>query len=153
MAVFLVVAFIFWTSYQMVACFYIGVIELLFKHPFQFNNAYMKKYYGAKITKQKGARNFAKEFYAGKTWRIKSKTYRKLHPLCERCLKRGIYKRAECVHHKIHIDENNYMDQQILLNDNNLESLCGDCHAKEHAHGTTIYYEYDENGKLIDFTK
>lgn len=113
----------------------------------------MKKYYGAKITKQKGARNFAKEFYAGKTWRIKSKTYRKLHPLCERCLKRGIYKKAECVHHKIHIDENNYMDQQILLNDSNLESLCGDCHAKEHSHGTTIYYEYDENGKLIDFTK
>lgn len=45
------------------------------------------------------------------------------------------------------------MNQYILLDDNNLESLCGDCHAKEHSKYTAVYYEYDENGKLIDYTK
>lgn len=113
----------------------------------------MKKYYGADVTKKKGARNFAKKFYSSKSWTLKSKTYRKVHPLCERCLKRGIYKRAECVHHKIHIDETNYMNPDILLKDDNLESLCGDCHAKEHAKGSTIYYEFDDDGRLINYEK
>ncbi len=113
----------------------------------------MKKYYGSNITKQNGARNYARKFYASKTWTKRSLAYRKAHPLCERCLKRGLYNRAECVHHKIHIDESNYKNEHILLDDSNLESLCGDCHAKEHAKTTTIYYEYDENGCLIDYER
>lgn len=119
------------------------------------SSTYMKKYYGADITKQKkkGARNYAKEFYSGKTWRLKSKSYRKAHPLCERCLKRGIYKRAECVHHRKHIDESNYTNPHVLLDDSNLESLCSDCHAKEHSQTTTVFYEYDDEGRLIDYTK
>lgn len=60
---------------------------------------------------------------------------------------------SECVHHKIHIDETNYRNPNILLKEENLEALCNNCHAKEHSNGETVYYEYDENGRLIDITK
>lgn len=42
----------------------------------------------------------------------------------------------------------NQYDWNILLGDDNLESLCDDCHAKEHAKYTS--YEFDEDGTLID---
>lgn len=80
-----------------------------------------------------GARNFALKFYKSKNWKAKSVSYRKQHPLCERCLKKGLYVPAQLVHHKIHIDQSNFEDPMILLNDNNLESLCRECHAQEHS--------------------
>ena len=104
----------------------------------------MKKYYGDK----EGARNFARKFYSSKAWKSKSKAYRAMHPLCERCLKHGIYSKSTCVHHKEHISRNNQYDWSILLGDENLESLCDDCHAKEHAKHTS--YEFNEDGTLID---
>ena len=107
----------------------------------------MKKYYGSKNTKT-GARNYARKFYSSKSWTAKSKSYRQMHPLCERCLKKGIYEKSTCVHHKKHIDETNYQDAMILFGDDNLEALCDECHAKEHSHYTG--YEFDENGQLID---
>lgn len=42
----------------------------------------------------------------------------------------------------------NQYDWNILLGDDNLEALCDDCHAKEHAKYTS--YEFDEDGTLID---
>ena len=42
----------------------------------------------------------------------------------------------------------NQYDWNILLGDDNLEALCDDCHAKEHAKCTS--YEFDEDGTLID---
>lgn len=104
----------------------------------------MKKYYGNKD----GARNFARKFYSSKSWRTKSSAYRIEHPLCERCLKHGIYTKSTCVHHKEHISRMNQYDWNILLGDDNLEALCDDCHAKEHAKYTS--YEFDEDGTLID---
>jgi len=101
------------------------------------------KYYGDK----QGARNFARKFYSSKAWTCKSKAYRQIHPLCERCLRRGIYTKATCVHHKEHISIDNYQDYNVLLNDDNLEALCDDCHAKEHA--STTYYDFDDNGQLV----
>ena len=52
------------------------------------------------------------------------------------------------MHHKEHISRNNQYDWNILLGDENLESLCDDCHAKEHAKYTS--YEFNEDGTLID---
>lgn len=112
--------------------------------------SYMKKYYGSPET-QTGARNFARKFYSSKAWEKKSKTYRKNHPLCVRCLKKGLYTRSTCVHHKIHISEDNFRDPQILFGDANLEALCDDCHAKEHSKHK-VEFEYDENGTLISNT-
>ena len=73
---------------------------------------------------------------------------RKAHPLCERCLKKGIYTRSTCVHHKVHIDQDNYRDIHILFGDSNLEALCDLCHAEEHSKRKPSF-EFDENGMLI----
>lgn len=107
----------------------------------------MKKYYGSEATKT-GARNYARKFYSSKAWEKKSKAYRKAHPLCERCLKKGIYNRSTCVHHKVHIDQDNYRDIHILFGDSNLEALCDLCHAEEHSKRKPSF-EFDENGMLI----
>lgn len=101
----------------------------------------MKKYMG------EGARNYAQKFYGSKSWRTKSLNYRKAHPLCERCLKRGLYVPSECVHHKIHINKHNYHDWKILLDDDNLEALCNECHAKEHSGQTT--FEFSADGSFM----
>lgn len=102
-----------------------------------------KKYYG-----NQGARHFAKAFYASGLWRNKSESFRNTHPLCERCLKKGLYEPSTCVHHKIHISVENYQDPAILYGDDNLEALCDKCHYVEH-HGSTIEYDFNEDGSLI----
>lgn len=71
-----------------------------------------------------------------------------LNPLCERCMKKGIYKPAYIVHHKEYITDKNYNDDNIFYNINNLESLCQECHNKEHFKTKEEYY-FDENGDLI----
>lgn len=100
----------------------------------------MKKYYGA--------RNFAQKFYKSKFWKKKSLDYRKEHPLCERCLKKGLYVPSQCVHHKIHINEENYQDPKILYDDSNLEALCNQCHAEEHS-GKGEAVRFNPDGSLI----
>ena len=101
----------------------------------------------------KGARNFARSFYNSKAWKEKRKAYRVQHPLCERCLKRGLYVPSELVHHKEHISEQNYTDNRILLGDDNLEALCTPCHEKEH-NSSEVTYDFDENGALVcDYDK
>jgi len=56
---------------------------------------------------------------------------------CVRCWKNGVYKdgrligfykKAELVHHKKHLREH----PELALRDDNLESLCEECHRKEH---------------------
>lgn len=107
----------------------------------------MKKYYGSEETK-KGARNFARKFYSSKSWEKRSIAFRKMHPLCERCLKKGILTKSTCVHHKEHISEENYQNADILYGEDNLEALCDKCHAEEHS--GTKRFEFDENGQLIE---
>lgn len=53
--------------------------------------------------------------------------------MCERCLKAGIIRPGEMVHHKKHLTEENLNDPAVALNFANLELLCRDCHAAEHA--------------------
>lgn len=95
----------------------------------------------------RGARNFALRFYKSKAWKHKSKTYRQAHPLCERCLAKGLYTPAELVHHKKHITEENQYDQNILFSDENLESLCRKCHGEEHSGSEKA--KFDMEGRLI----
>ena len=49
-----------------------------------------------------------------------------IDPLCECCLKAGINKAATLVHHKDRNKQNR--------SDDNLESLCINCHDEEHRH-------------------
>lgn len=51
----------------------------------------------------------------------------RLNPLCERCEKEGKIIMAEMVHHIIPIDQGG-----ARLGMENLESLCYNCHNKEH---------------------
>ena len=77
--------------------------------------------------------DFAKQFYSSPAWKQCRKAYRKsVGGLCERCLANGLYTPGEIVHHKIYITPSNITRPEIVLDWNNLELLCRDCHALEH---------------------
>ena len=72
-------------------------------------------------------------FYHTKQWQDCREAYmQSVGGLCEKCLKNGIYKPAEIVHHKQHLTPENVNDPSISLNFDNLEALCRDCHGLEH---------------------
>ncbi len=60
----------------------------------------------------------------------------------------GIYKPAYIIHHKEYITDKNYEDDNVFFNIENLESLCQDCHNKEHFEDKKEYV-FDKNGDLI----
>lgn len=79
------------------------------------------------------AKAFAKKFYSSKAWQTCRNEYaRDRHYLCENCLRKGIYKVGEIVHHKIEIDPVNINNPEIALNPDNLMLLCRECHAAIH---------------------
>ena len=55
---------------------------------------------------------------------------------------------AYIVHHKEYVTDMNYEDDNVFFNIDNLESLCLECHNKEHFEEKEEY-EFDENGDLI----
>lgn len=90
---------------------------------------------------------YAEEFYGSPAWKRCREAYKKkAGGLCEQCLSRGLYNPAEMVHHKIHITPENITDPKIVLNFDNLEALCRDCHAK--MHGREKRYRIDESGRV-----
>lgn len=109
------------------------------------------------------ARSINPSFYKSKAWnRVRLNIWRKQYCLCNRC-GRSVYvdgiseyipkeKRLKgIVHHKIHLNENNVLDDNITLNEDNLEGLCIDCHNKEHNDPGILRngYSFDEEGNLI----
>ena len=79
------------------------------------------------------AKEFAKKFYSSKTWQTCRNEYaQRRHHLCEDCLRRGIYKPGEIVHHIIEITPVTIEQPEIALSFDNLELLCRDCHARKH---------------------
>ena len=78
-------------------------------------------------------RDFAEGFYKSKAWQHTRESYfKKCGGLCENCLKKGIYRPAEIIHHKEHIEPWNIDNPEITLSFNNLIALCRQCHANEH---------------------
>lgn len=111
------------------------------------------------------AKAFARKFYSSKAWQeCRNEYMKRAHYLCENCLRKGIYKPAEIVHHIIEIDPVTIERPEIALNFDNLELLCRECHARAHdQHGgrwTKVNearraereaknrYKIDENGKV-----
>lgn len=93
-------------------------------------------------------KEFARTFYKGKAWQNTRKAYvKRVGGLCEECLKQGIYRAGEIVHHKIELTPENINDPVISLSWDNLILLCRDCHAK--AHGNKKRYKVDEFGRAI----
>ena len=79
------------------------------------------------------AKEFAQSFYNSTAWKRCREVYKRERAyLCENCLRKGIYKAGEIVHHKIEIDPININNPEITLNFDNLELLCRDCHAAMH---------------------
>lgn len=86
--------------------------------------------------------------YHSTRWQKLRKLKKIVSPFCEECEKRGIIKPAYIVHHKEWINEQNYQDNNVFFNLENLESVCLECHNKIHAEQDTEYY-FDEKGDLI----
>lgn len=93
-------------------------------------------------------KDFAVSFYKSKAWQHCRSAYAKsVGGLCEQCLKRGLVKPGDIVHHKVRLTPDNINDPAVALSWDNLELLCRDCHAK--AHGAARRYEVDEMGRII----
>ena len=91
--------------------------------------------------------DFAKKFYLSQRWRdMREYAFKRDFGLCVKCGAPG-----EIVHHKIHLTPQNIDDPFISLNEENLVTLCRDCHAIEHNGGpaTAEGLTFDENGNLI----
>jgi 5-methylcytosine-specific restriction endonuclease McrA len=93
------------------------------------------------------AQEFAKRFYRSKQWQRVRKAYlTSQYNKCERC-----GSMADIVHHKKKITPGNINDPFITLNWDNLESLCQDCHNREHmSTGVTAPgISFDPSGQIV----
>ena len=74
------------------------------------------------------ARSTLKRFYDSTAWKRQ-----RMHILQRdnfTCTEKGCYATATEVHHIIELNEQNINDINITLNENNLRSLCHDCHTR-----------------------
>lgn len=90
------------------------------------------------------------KLYNSAKWKKVRKLKLAISPFCERCQEKGLYNSAYIVHHKDYITQENYQDGNVFFNLDNLESLCIECHNKEHFEGKDKKeYTFDENGDII----
>ena len=94
-------------------------------------------------------RSIDNRFYKSAEWKACRSAYIADHPLCERCQQKGLIVPAEIVHHKIHLTPENYRNPQIALSFDNLESVCRDCHNKEHFSDKTERRREFVDGELV----
>ena len=70
-----------------------------------------------------------RKFYKSRDWKHKRKfILRRDNYECQKCKREGKFSKATCVHHKRHLDK----FPKLALTDDNLESLCDQCHNAEH---------------------
>lgn len=94
-------------------------------------------------------REFATKLYKSKQWQHTRDAYLKsVGGLCENCIKQGIYRPAEIIHHIEHVEPWNIENPEVTLSWNNLEALCRDCHAEQHKRTRNKRYEVDDNGNV-----
>lgn len=85
---------------------------------------------GGDVRKMK---EYARAFYHSAAWKKCRAAYAKsARGLCEVCLQRGLFTPGVIVHHKEHINPDNITDTRVLLDWNNLQLVCRDCHADIH---------------------
>ena len=83
------------------------------------------------------------QYYAQTAWK-KLRAYKlQQQPLCQLCLQRGIVKPATDCHHAIKFFDQYTPDlrQTLLLDYDNLVSLCEDCHNKVHKKPDMVWPE------------
>ena len=77
-------------------------------------------------------RRLRQKAYQSKEWRELRNEYMRLHPLCEECIKKNIVTPAQDVHHIKSPFTKGNINYTLLLDMNNLESVCKVCHAEIH---------------------
>jgi len=103
---------------------------------------------GCAMGNDKTMKPYAEKFYKGTNWQQCREAYAKSKGyLCEACLKQGIFKPGEIVHHKVHLNPKTILDPKIALSWDNLELLCRECHAQKH--GKTKRYKVDSLGRVV----
>lgn len=91
----------------------------------------------------------APEVYNKRAWRRCRAAYTKsVGGLCERCLARGVVKAGVIVHHKVHLNEDNKNNPEVVYSFDNLELLCIECHNEEHMRKRRRY-KIDETGAVF----
>ena len=79
--------------------------------------------------------NKSAEYYNSSAWHFLRNDYYSRNPLCEVCMSHDVVKSAEHVHHKRKflsgINDNERW--QLLLDEQNLMSVCAKCHIKLHS--------------------
>lgn len=94
-------------------------------------------------------KEFARAFYQSPAWKNCRKAYAKSRRgLCERCLDRDVVRPGVIVHHLVHITPENVGDPDVVLNWNNLQLVCRDCHAELHSGRENRRYTIDEFGRV-----
>ena len=75
-------------------------------------------------------------YYQDKRWKKLRDWYKLNHPICEICAINGRSVPAEEVHHRIAFSTGNTEEERmsLLLNPDNLQCLCRQCHMKIHNH-------------------
>ncbi|AWK50482.1 HNH endonuclease [Clostridium beijerinckii] len=92
------------------------------------------------------AKEYAKSFYESSAWKKCRKGFmQSKHYICERC-----GGSAYITHHKQHITPTNINNLNIILNWDNLQALCLDCHNVVHGNNATVNgISFDNEGNLI----
>lgn len=76
-------------------------------------------------------RSWQKEFYKSKAWKlIRSVVIKRDLNICQEC--DSLILEKAVVHHIEEITMDNYLDENVTLNVDNLETLCFKCHNKVH---------------------
>lgn len=78
-------------------------------------------------------RKLRQEAYQNTAWRKMRDTYLVSHPICERCLEKGKVTPATDIHHKRSPFKKGEINWTLLLDYDNLMSLCKECHGELHA--------------------
>lgn len=90
---------------------------------------------------QTDMRKLRQDAYNQTSWRKLRTTYLKQHPLCEECLKTGKVTPASSVHHIKTPFSKGEVNQFLLLDYNNLESVCHECHSIIHTKENNSSYK------------
>ena len=94
-------------------------------------------------------KQWAEFFYKSKQWQQCREYIMKRDAwLCQDCLKKGKTVPAEEVHHIIPLSPENITDPSITTNEENLISLCRECHRRRHGAETEKRYKVDEFGRV-----
>lgn len=67
-------------------------------------------------------------------WKSLSKAFKMAHPLCQRCLEKGIVTPTAHIHHKVSFMtvDNELKRMELAYDWDNLEALCVECHTEIH---------------------